>query len=159
MTPADVLALFPGSKDDAEVRADLMKPANPLGTSTLLIRSTKYETNGRFEGIKDITLKFLDGRVSGFTAAYNGPEYAHVDMFVKRFVEGTNLPNAAQWEAHTGLDNQLKVLKCAEFEVRVFAGGPGGSLNYVQMQDVEADKKLKERRRKAREQASATPVQ
>ena len=54
-----------------------------------------------------------------------------------------------------GMDNQLKILKCSEIEIRVFAGGQGGNLNYVLMKDLEAEKKLKERRDKAR--ANATP--
>ena len=53
------------------------------------------------------------------------------------------------------MDNQLKILKCTDFEIRVFAGGPGGNLNYVLMKDLEAEKKLKDRRDKAR--AKATP--
>src|SRR5438874_13801218 len=41
MTPNEVLALFPGSKDDAEVNADLSRPHSPLGGSSLLIRPGK----------------------------------------------------------------------------------------------------------------------
>ena len=55
------------------------------------------------------------------------------------------------------MDNQLKILKCSEIEIRVFAGGPGGNLNYVLMRDLEADKKLKDRRAKARAKATPTP--
>ena len=55
------------------------------------------------------------------------------------------------------MDNQLKSLKCSEVEIRVFAGGQGGNLNYVLMRDLEADKKLKDRRAKARAKATPTP--
>src|SRR5438132_1032499 len=41
--------------------------------------------------------------------------------------------------------------------IRVFAGGTGGNLNYVLMSDLEADKKLKDRRAKARAKATPTP--
>jgi hypothetical protein len=46
------------------------------------------------------------------------------------------------------MDTQMKVLKCAEVEIRVFAGGERGALNYVSMKDVEAEKKLRDREKK-----------
>ena len=157
MTPDEVLALFPGSKDDAEVKSILSRPLSPLGVSELVIRPAKFESKEKFTGINQITFSLLDGRVSSFTVSYNGPAYAHVDQFVTKFVEGTNLPPPDQWQAYIGLDNQLKILTCKDFEIRVFAGGEGGNLNYVLMRDLEADKKLKDRRAKAREKASPTP--
>lgn len=155
MTAEEVLAQFPGSKDDAEVRASLARPPSQFGVSSFLIRPTKYESKDRFEGINQITFSLLDGRVSNFTVGYNGPEYSHVDKFVAKFVEGTNLPAVDQWEAYVGMDNNLKILKCVDFEIRVFTGGQGGNLNYVLMKDLESEKKLKERRDKAK--AKATP--
>jgi hypothetical protein len=157
MTPEQVLALFPGSNEDAEIRSSLAKPPSQFGVSGFLVRPDKYESKDKFAGVSHITFSLLDGRVSSFSVGYNGPEYSHVDKFVAQFVEGTNLPAVDQWEAYVGMDNQLKILKCTEVEVRVFAGGPGGTLNYVLMRDLEADKKLKDRRDKAR--AKATPSQ
>jgi hypothetical protein len=55
------------------------------------------------------------------------------------------------------LDTQLKILACKEFEVRVFAGGKGGNLNYVQLSDLVASVTLKDRRKKARAKAAASP--
>src|SRR5882762_6822932 len=155
MTPDEVLALFPGSKEDAEVRTSLSRPPSQFGVSSVLIRPERYESKDRFTGINQITFTLLDGHISSFTVGYNGPEYSHVDKFVAKFIEGTNLPPPDQWEAYVGMDNSLKILKCTDFEIRVFAGGPGGNLNYVLMKDLEAEKKLKERRDKAR--AKATP--
>jgi len=155
MTTDEVLALFPGSKEDAEIRSDLSRPPSQFGVSSFLIRPEKYGSKDKFAGVNQITFTLLDGRVSNFTVGYNGPEYSHVDKFVAKFVEGTTLPAADQWEAYVGMDNSLKILKCTDFEVRVFIGGQGGNLNYVLMKDLEAEKKLKERRDKAR--AKATP--
>jgi hypothetical protein len=155
MTADEVLALFPGSKDDAEVRTSLSRPPSQFGVSSFLIRPEKYESKDKFAGVNQITFTLLDGRVSNFSVGYNGPEYSHVDKFVTKFIEGTNLPAVDQWEAYVGMDNSLKILKCTDFEVRVFAGGQGGNLNYALMKDLAAEKKLKERRDKAR--AKATP--
>jgi hypothetical protein len=157
MTPEEVLALFPGSKDDSEVRSDLSRPANRFGVGGFLIRPGKFENRDQFSGISQISFSLLDGRASNFTVSYNGPEWPHVDQFVTKFVEGTNLPAVDQWTPYVGMDHQLKTLTCTDFEVRVFAGGPGGNLNYVLLQDLEAHKTLNERRKKAREQASPTP--
>ena len=157
MTPEQVLALFPGSNEDAEIRSSLSKPPSQFGVSSFLVRPDKYESRDKFAGISQITFTLLDGRVSNFSVGYNGPEYSHVDKFVAKFVEGTNLPAAEAWEPYVGMDNSLKILKCTEFEVRVFAGGPGGNLNYALMRDLAADKKLKDRRDKARAQATPTP--
>lgn len=157
MTADEVLTLFPGSKDDAELRPQLTRPPSPFGVSSFVLKPSKYESRDKFAEVSQISFHLLDGRVSNFTVTYNGPEWSHVDKFVEKFVQGTGLPAADHWQPYSGMDNQLKILTCADFEVRVFAGGQGGNLNYVLMQDLEADKKVKERKRKAREQASPTP--
>jgi len=157
MTPDEVLALFPGSKDDDEVRKHLSQPPSQFGVSDFIIRPEKFGSKDKFKDATQITFNMLDGRVSAFTVGFNGPEYAHVDEFVKKFVQGTNLPPVDQWQGYEGMDNQLKLLACKDFEVRVFIGGEGGKLNYVLMRDLEAEKKLKERRAKAHAQASASP--
>jgi hypothetical protein len=159
MTPEQVLALFPGSNEDAEIRSSLAKPPSQFGMSSFSLRPDKYASRDKFAGINYITFTLLDGRVSNFTVGYNGPEYSHVDTFVAKFVEGTTLPAPDQWEAYVGMDNSLKMLKCTEVEIRVFAGGPGGNLNYALMRDLVADKKLKDRRDKARAKAAPTPGQ
>ena len=159
MTPDEVLALFPGSRDDADVRAMLARPPSQFGMSELVIRPAKFESREQFAENNQISFTLLDGRVSSFSMGHNGPEFSHVDKFVAKFAEGTGLPPPDQWEPYVGMDNSLKVLKCAEFEVRVFAGGPGGSLNYVLVKDLLADEKLKDRRKKAREKASPSPGQ
>src|SRR5258706_1927202 len=153
MTTDEVLALFPGSKEDPEVRASLAAPPSKFGTSSFLVRPEKYESKDKFAGVNQITFTLLDGRVTTLTVGYNGPEYSHVDKFVAKFIEGTSLPAADQWEAYVGMDNSLKILKCTDFEIRVFAGGQGGNLNYALMKDLGAEKKVKERRDKARAQA------
>ena len=157
MTTDEVLALFPGAKNDPQISAELSRPPRQFGIGNLMVRPEKYESKAQYTEVNQITLTFLDGRVSKVHVGFNGPEWPHVDKFVAKFVEGTNLPGVDQWAAYVGLDNQLKVLACSDFELRVFAGGQGGTLNYVQMLDLKADETLKERRKKAREQASPTP--
>lgn len=157
MTEDEILAVFPGSKDDAELRSTLAKPRGPHGNSSFLITPSKYESAADFKEVSRVNFTMLDGRVSSFTTNYTGPEWPDVDKFVEKFVEGKSLPAADQWEPYAGMENQMKTLTCTGFSIRVFNGGEGGNLNYVLVQDLEADKKLKERRRKARESASPPP--
>jgi len=152
MTAAQVLAFFPGSSEDAEVKASV-SAIRPFGASSFMIRPDKYESKDKFAGINLISFRLLDGRVSNLRVAYNGPEYSHVDKFVAKFVEGTNLP-ADAWEPYVGMDDTLKILKCTGFEIQIFIGGPGGNLNYVEMRDLVADKELKDRKDKARQKAT-----
>jgi hypothetical protein len=151
MTPEEVLALFPGSSADNEVRSQISRPASALGVASFTLNPGKYGSKAAYVGISHITVSLLDNRVSNFNIGYNGPEWKHVDQFVAKFIKGTNLPPAEAWEAYVGMDTQLKTLKCNGFEISIFAGGTGSEINYVLMRDLEAQKKLKERRAKANE--------
>lgn len=152
MTSDEVLAGFPGSRDDVEVRSDLSRPPQYGGTR-FIIRPDKFGLKEKFAGIKKVTFTFFDGRVSAINAGYDGPEWKNVDEFVARFSEGKVLPPADAWEASPGMDTQLKTLKCSGFEISIFAGGQGGNINYVQLRDLAAEKELASRRAKAREKA------
>lgn len=160
MTADEVLALFPGSKDDPEVRATLSRPASSVGTTNLVLHPANYgpKNNQQLKpgDVSQITLNLLDGHVSMVTFGYNGPEFSHVDKLIEKVVKENNLPAPDQWEPYVGMDSQLKTLTCAEFEVRVFIGGQGGNLNYVLVKDLQAEKKLQDRRAKARAKAAAT---
>jgi hypothetical protein len=153
MKTEEVLALFPGSKEDPEILSTLAKPPGRFGNSTFVITPSKYGNTQDFKRISRITFSLLDGRVSNFTVSYNGPQWPDVNQFIDNLIEGKNLPASGQWETHEGV-NQMKTLTCNGFSIRVFAGGEGGSLNYVLVEDREADATLKERRKKAREQPS-----
>lgn len=152
MTVEQVLALFPGSREDNELRLSLSKPPTQFGMTTFMIAPDKYTPKAKPSGIGQITVTLLDGRVSGLNVNYNGTEWKHVDQFVAKFSEGKNLPAPDAWEAYVGMDTQLKTLNCKDFELSVFAGGKNvQNMNYVQMRDASALKKLKERKAKARE--------
>ena len=157
MSADEVLALFPGSQNDAELQSSVSKPANKFGASSFVIQPDKYESKEKFVGISRISVSLLDKRVSGLYFGYNGPRWEHVDKFVTKWVEGTNLPAADQWESQPGMDTQMKTLTCKGFEIRLFAGGQGGSLNYADIRDLDAEKNLNDRADKASAQASPTP--
>jgi len=148
MTLEQVLALFPGSKDDEEVRANLADSNNQLGLSNLIIRPEKFTSKAEFEGISQISLTLLDNRVSTLYVGYDAPQAGHLDEFVSKFAKGRKLPPAKSWATRVGLDDKLKTMKCKDFEIKVFAGGNNVNINYVQMVDTVAQQKLKERQAK-----------
>ena len=156
MSRDEVLTLFPGSKDDPDVQRYLTRPPDQFGDAELIIRPPKYQPKDERVRIKQIGFSLLDGKVYEMNIGFNGPAYPHVDKFVEALSPEMNFPTLNQWEPYVGMDNQMKVLKCAEFEATVFAGGPGGNLNYVLLHDLVAEKKLSARRDKAA-QASPTP--
>lgn len=157
MTPDEVLANLPGGKDDPEVKTALARPASSLGVSEFVVHADKLQPKEKYTAINHFTFTLLDGKVSSINIGYNGPAYSTVDEFVSKVVQGTSLPPANQWQAYPGMETQLKTLSCKDFEMRVYTGGEGGSLNYVLLTDLEAGKKLKDRRAKARAQASPSP--
>lgn len=150
MTSAQVLALFPGSEADQEVLDSLAKSANQFGMTSLVIKPEKYSSKEEFAGINQIVLSLLDDRVSTLYVGYDATQPEHVDELVTKFSKGRNLPTASSWAAYTGLDDQLKTMKCKDFEISVFAGGKNVNFNYVQMVDSAAQQKLKQRRAEAK---------
>jgi hypothetical protein len=149
MTVDQVLAFFPGSRDDEQVKSDLSQPASKLGISSLRLSPQKYSSKAEFKGIDQIMLTLLDGRVSTLYVGYT-PQEEQVDEFVAKFSKGRKLPPAENWEPYAGLDNQLKTMKCKDFEISVFAGSKNVAVNYVQLVDTVAQQKLKARRLAAR---------
>lgn len=156
MKAEEVLALFPGSRTDREVRAAMLSPASRFGVSGLTIKPEKYSSKAKFPRVSVITLAFLDGRVYTINVHYNGPEYKHVDEFLGRFLEGKKLPAAHAWEPYVGMDTQLKTLTCKGFELKVFAGGKQvHNINYVELTDVAAGRRIRDRRAKLKAKSSA----
>lgn len=149
MTSEEILNAIPGSKDDSEIRTSVARAPNEFGVSGLTVNPQRYPSKDKYPGISRITFTFFDHHAYSLTLGYNGPKYAQVDDFVKRVLESSNLPSIEQWEDYPGMETQMKILKCAEFEVRVFAGGENGSLNYVGLKDLKAEKALREKEEKA----------
>ena len=90
LTTDQVLALFPGSKEDPDLKPALAKPPTQFGTSTLMIKPEKYGSKEKFAGIREVIFSFLDGRVSSFQANYeSGP--ANTSSFARRRRGGGNV--------------------------------------------------------------------
>lgn len=145
------LAMFPGSRDDVEVKSDLARTPR-YGVTRFVIRPEKYTSPAGFAAIKSITFTFMDGRMSAMSVGLAPREWKDVDEYIAAFSKGKSLPAIDAWDARVGLDTQLKTLTCDGFEIAAFAGGKG-TTNYIQMRDLAAEKELIERRAKAMKQA------
>src|ERR1051325_4085554 len=64
ITPDEILAILPGSKDDPEVKAGVAKPRSPLGVSDFVVRADKLQPKEKFANINHFIFTLLDGRVS-----------------------------------------------------------------------------------------------
>lgn len=153
MTEQQLLALFPGSREDKTILAELSRAPTRFGAASILIRPDNYASKADFAGMGSMDIRFLDGRVSGFRVSYNKPEWKTVDEFIAKVSEQLSLPTGDTWEPFVGLDNQLKILKCSGFEINAFMGLKGSNVNYLEMRDTVAVETLKERKAKAREKA------
>jgi hypothetical protein len=152
MTRDQVLALFPGSREDSELRASLYRPANPSGETTFSINPERYASKAKFPRVTLIRFTLMDDHVSSFNVSYDGPQWAHVDEFIEKLSAVTKLPGADAWDPYVGMDTQLKTLTCKGFVISLFAGGKNvHNINYVELKDRAAQKLIKERRAKARE--------
>jgi hypothetical protein len=150
MSLDEMLALFPGSREDPDVRTALSTPPSQFGVTSFLIHPDRYGSAAKFAGIREITFSLLDGRVSTFNLGYYPLELKHVDEFVTKVAQDFNLPATDAWEPYVGLDNQLKLLKCDGFEISAFSNA---QVNYVLTKDKIAEQELKNRKAKAREKA------
>ena len=157
LTIEQVLGLFPGSSNDGMIRAEIDAASKKQGLTSFSLEPSNYLSSVLFPGITRINFKFMDGRLYHFTIGYNGPKWKDVDEFVGKFAAEANLPGVDNWNAYVGLDTQLKMLNCQGFEVRLFAGGPGGNLNSVELRDLGAEQTLKDRRVKARAAKTSKP--
>ena len=157
MTPKEVLAVFPGSSEDPQLKSSIARPPSKFGDSGFVIKPNNYGANEKFADATLVSIITFDGRVSTVTVNYNGPEFSHVDKFVEKIAQKYQLPTVESWDPYPGLDDTLKVLKCSDFEVRAFIGGKGGTLNYIELRDLIAAKNRNERRAKAKAQATPGP--
>lgn len=101
----------------------------------------------KFEGVRTVSLDFLDGRLTSLWIGYDGSFKAPtVDEFVKLISQSLHLPNA--WTSWKSRGQQMR---CADYQMTVttVAGGPSFRILDQSAEDTVAA------RREAREQSNA----
>lgn len=148
MTADEVLGLFPGSKDDQQIKSALSSPVDELGVSSFSLKPAKYGPPQGLSDVSGITFTLFDGRVFKMYIGYGGSNWPTVDKFVEDFVHDTDFPPSGEWQGYPGMENQMKVLQCSGFEARAFASARGAIMAYVEIRDLAAEKQMKDREEK-----------
>jgi hypothetical protein len=123
MKTEDLLAMFPGSADQDDIRNSLTKVEGypHFGVVGINIRPAAYSTKERFEGIVSYGLLLVDGRVGEFQVEYVpppfGPKWLKPDDFIAKLAETYALPSPANWTQDPNI-NAWKILKCDGFQIR-----------------------------------------
>lgn len=156
MTAQELLSLFPGSSERAEIKEafDKAKPSSGNETMHLHFEPEIYSTKENFKQVDQILAIIHKGRVASFTVVYDGPPYGptwrSADEWVAKLSEGFRLPAAQSWTLKME-ENPTKVLKCGGVEIEAVVGGGAGSLtvrsvDYLKQMEPTSEEQEKKRR-------------
>ena len=119
----DILALFPGSAENDEIKTAIAKADGypNFGVVNIFVGPSEYSTKDRFAGIADFRFVFFDGRVDQYEVEYEslpgGPVWRRVDDWVTKLVEAFGLPAATDWTVDQNISSR-KSLKCDGFQLQ-----------------------------------------
>jgi hypothetical protein len=123
MKTNDVLALFPGSAENNDIRSAIAKAEGfpNFGLASIWVFPGEYSTKDRFAGISVFRFSFVDGRLHQYEVDYEappgGPVWRRVDDWVAKLADTFNLPSATAWTVEQNLPDR-KSLKCDGFQMR-----------------------------------------
>ena len=132
MTVDQLLSLFPGSSDNAEIKQRLSASEGypDFGDVSFYLAPSRYATGDHFAGVAEFYISSFDGRVVGVRVQYlnfpTGARWRRVDDLVEKFADSFHLPGPKDWEAN-GADTRQ--LKCDGFETAVWAAGDSSSIS------------------------------
>ena len=123
MTMKDVLAMFPGSRENEMVKNSLTagESYGSFGVSGFLVFPGQYPTKERFAGISSISFTFIDERLVRYGVAYDRPPWSHTDDFINKIAGAFNLPTAENW----AVGQSFKTLSCDGFTMHASANSTG----------------------------------
>lgn len=123
MSLDELLALFPGSNNDATIKDKTVNvdKAPFYGVMSISFKPKNYTTKAQFEGIEEIYVNLFDGRITQIRVTYYDASspWNHVDEMVIRVSETFQLPGVENWIPVS--DAKRKTLECAGFILNVRA--------------------------------------
>jgi hypothetical protein len=131
MKLGDVLNLFPGAEQSAEIQAVLEQRASypHLGITDFEVFPSKYSTKERFRGIGLFHFTFIDDRLVVYEVGYAsppaGPMWPRVDDWVTKAAASLNLPAVENWTT----EHNDRVLKCEGFQIHASNLNQSGNLS------------------------------
>lgn len=147
----DVLAMFPGSTENKQIKARIEEADRfpNFGVVRISIRPAEYVTKDRFSGIYSYSFVALDGRITSYQVNYRsspyGPTWHRVDDFIDKLGESLNLPPATAWAVHRNLSSQ-KILRCDGFQLEALILNSNGLLT---VSTIDLPYKTQQQRREA----------
>ena len=129
MTAEQVIALFPSSAKNKEMKAALDKAKSTTGSETVYLSfdpstSTNKE---KFAEVGSISVGLYKARVKELDVEYIGATWTTVDEWVAKLSETFKLPGLEAWVAGPS-ENPNKVLKCNGIEIEAATQGGGASI-------------------------------
>ncbi|HKY04872.1 MAG TPA: hypothetical protein VJQ56_08280, partial [Blastocatellia bacterium] len=133
MSTEQLLALFPGSGERADIKEALNRARTASGNEAvqLSFEPATYSTKDKFAQVDQVSATIHKGRVVSFIVAYtgppNGPTWRTVDEWVAKLSESLSLPGGQAWSLKPS-ETPIKVLKCSGVEIEAAAVGGSGSV-------------------------------
>ena len=129
MTAEQVIALFPGSAKNKDMKTALDKARSTTGRETVYLSfdSSTSANKERFADVGSISVGFYKAQVKDLDVEYVGPTWATVDEWVAKLSEAFKLPGLEAWVAGPS-ENPNKVLKCNGIEIEAATQGGGASI-------------------------------
>ena len=137
MKTGDVLRLFPGTADQADIKTVLSRIDDypHFGVFTFGVRPSDYPGKERFAGIEVINFVFLDGQIAEFDVQYspppNGAVWHKVDDFINKIADTLDLPHADSWTTDKDFPYARRSLKCDGFQLQASNLNSQGQLRLV----------------------------
>jgi hypothetical protein len=146
----DVLALFPGSRENDYVKFTLAanSASSNFGLINIGISPALYPNKERFLGIDQFSFVFVDEQMVRLYAEYRQPPWPRLDEFIDKVSGAFQLPPSAQWAVENAA---RKNLMCDGFRIRVATQDQRASLT-IEIND-DPYKIQRERRDAAEEKA------
>jgi len=128
MTAEQVIALFPGSAKNKEMKAASDKARSTTGSETVYLSfdSSTSAIKERFADVGSISVGFYKDRVKDLDVDYVGTSWT-IDEWVAKLSETFKLPGLEAWVAGPS-ENPNKVLKCNGIEIEAATQGGGASI-------------------------------
>jgi hypothetical protein len=150
MTTEQLLAQFPGSSEDEQIKREL---ASAKGSPNFGLARIGFQpsygnypasTKQRFAGINILSVALLDGKVVQIYVHYDPPgepglgvNWHNTDDFVRKISDGFNLPPPADWTSGSSY-----ALTCNGFDIKA-SSQQGG---YIYLSEKGYNNEISERR-------------
>lgn len=126
MKLGDVLAMFPGSREDQIVKNNIVSDESfpRFGVVNVGVAPTKYARE-RFKDIESMYFTFIDEQLVEYHVQYSRPPWPKLDDFVDKVAEALNLPPAQNWASDAPY---RKTLDCNGFRIQASTADGRGAL-------------------------------